>query len=735
MKKLKITLCLFMIIAGSLQAQTIPNYVPSNGLVGWWPFNGNANDESGNGHDGIVNGPVLTTDRNGLPNGAYLFNGNQQFIDCGQISSLNNSSYLTISAWFEYNSIPNNSRIIGAEYSGNAQKGWGFCLDTYFTSGNAIKGCMRNNNFPTGSNELGYGPQNLTPGVFYHGVMVFDGTKSTSAEKLKIYINGVQQILTFVDPIPNTLPTSNFKTTIGNEDGTHDTPWDGILDDIGIWNRALSQQEITALYQSNTCSVPAYVPTNGLVGYWPFCGNANDVSGNNNNGAVNGATLSTDRFGDSNSAYLFDGIDDIINSGGITFFNLNNLSISIWYKELSLPNGSSDEHTLLSKSTSLSGEIGYRICTDVDNIDRFIVSRLAIPQAGTGFVEGGIASTGVWTNIIAVKDGSNLIIYKNGVSVGTNASISAIISNNEPLYFGGRINSSETRYFHGYLDDIGIWNRALTQQEITTLYTSQVPCTKPEPVSLGTSASTKLCPSESVTIEIVAPADSSNYTYQWTRNGTNMVGATTRSITVNDAAKYKVFVSSGPGVDCRRVSGLVETTPSIPPTIVATAPNGTSYCPGDSVLMTATGATAGYSYRWKRFGVVIPGANSNTFYATQTGNYRCETYNAGGCITQSNLISITNGTSCRIMGENNSDVSVYPNPAQNAFTVSFIDIGNEKPVSVELINGSGQIVLSQKLIDKSDVLLNASKVVSGNYRLKIHLESGDIISRQISITH
>ena len=87
------------------------------------------------------------------------------------------------------------------------------------------------------------------------------------------------------------------------------------------------------------------------------------------------------------------------------------------------------------------------------------------------------------------------------------------------------------------------------------------------------------------------------------------------------------------------------------------------------------------------------------------------------------------------MGENNSDVSVYPNPAQNAFTVSFIDIGNETPVSVELINGSGQIVLSQKLIDKSDVLLNASKVVSGNYRLKIHLESGDVISRQISITH
>ncbi len=719
MKKLKITLCLFMIIAGSLQAQTIPNYVPSNGLVGWWPFNGNANDESGNGNNGTVNGATLNTDRFGLVNAAYDFDGLSDFITVNNSASFNLIQGMTISIWFKSNS--NQQASIIEKFNPTNGPGDGG-PQLVLRNTDLVDFSIFHNN----SGNFVYSNAPSATSLWQHIVATWNGSQ------IKIFQNGV--ILDSIAFSQNLNPCLE-PLTIGKRAFQSDLHFNGKIDDIAIWNRALTQQEITALYQSNTCSVPAYVPTNGLVGYWPFCGNAYDVSGNNNNGAVNGATLSTDRFGDSNSAYLFDGIDDIINSGGITFFNLNNLSISIWYKELSLPNGSSDEHTLLSKSTSLSGEIGYRICTDVDNIDRFIVSRLAIPQSGTGYVEGGIASTGVWTNIIAVKDGSNLIIYKNGVSVGTNASISAIISNNEPLYFGGRINSSETRYFHGYLDDIGIWNRALTQQEITALYTSQVPCTKPEPVSLGTSASTKLCPSESVTIEIVTPADSANYTYQWTRNGTNMVGATTRSITVNDAAKYKVFVSSGPGVDCRRVSGLVETTPSIPPTIVATAPNGTSYCPGDSVLMTATGATAGYSYRWKRFGVVIPGANSNTFYATQTGNYRCETYSAGGCITQSNLISITNGTSCRIMGENNSDVSVYPNPAQNAFTVSFIDIGNETPVSVELINGSGQIVLSQKLIDKSDVLLNASKVVSGNYRLKIHLESGDIISRQISITH
>jgi hypothetical protein len=51
--------------------------------------------------------------------------------------------------------------------------------------------------------------------------------------------------------------------------------------------------------------VPNYIPTNGLVAYWPFSGNANDLSGNANNGTVSGATLTTDRFGNTNSAYSF----------------------------------------------------------------------------------------------------------------------------------------------------------------------------------------------------------------------------------------------------------------------------------------------------------------------------------------------------------------------------------------------------------------------------------------------
>ncbi|MFN9596763.1 MAG: LamG-like jellyroll fold domain-containing protein, partial [Bacteroidota bacterium] len=338
-----------------------------------------------------------------------------------------------------------------------------------------------------------------------------------------------------------------------------------------------------------------------------------------------------------------------------------------------------------------------------------------------------------WHNCVVTMDASGSKIYIDGVLKSYDAN-----QNGGQIYsgyyrFGGLCPNDLNNSLIGFYDDIAIWNRALTQQEITSLYSGQAPCTKPEPVSLGTSMSTELCPNEAVTIKIVSPADSANYTYQWTRNGTNMVGATTRSITVNDAAKYKVFVRSGPGVDCQRVSGLVETTPSIPPAVTATAPNGTAYCPGDSVLMTATGATAGYSYRWKRFGVVIAGANSSTYYATQTGNYRCEIFNPGGCITQSNLISITNGTSCRIMGETNSDVSVYPNPAKNSFTVSFNDIGNEAPVSVSLRSMQGQVIENRKLASKEDVQFAVGKLSPGLYMVSILLDSGDSIEKTVVV--
>ena len=82
----------------------IPSYVPTNGLMGWYPFNGNANDESGNGNNGTVTGATLTADRFGVANRAYLFGGFNNFINVPNSPSLASpTNEVTIAFWGRIN--------------------------------------------------------------------------------------------------------------------------------------------------------------------------------------------------------------------------------------------------------------------------------------------------------------------------------------------------------------------------------------------------------------------------------------------------------------------------------------------------------------------------------------------------------------------------------------------------------------------------------------------------------
>jgi hypothetical protein len=84
-------------------AQNVPSYVPTNGLVGYWPFNGNANDESGNGNNGTVNGAKLTADRNGVLSGAYSFYNVNDYIDISTNNGKFDNQNYTISFWIRSN--------------------------------------------------------------------------------------------------------------------------------------------------------------------------------------------------------------------------------------------------------------------------------------------------------------------------------------------------------------------------------------------------------------------------------------------------------------------------------------------------------------------------------------------------------------------------------------------------------------------------------------------------------
>lgn len=228
--------------------------------------------------------------------------------------------------------------------------------------------------------------------------------------------------------------------------------------------------------------VPNYVPTNGLVGWWPFNGNANDISGNGNNGTVNGATLTTDRFGNSNKAFNFNGLSDYISipdNNSLDFTTAYSISVWVQIPDYSTPqflNGSGAKdpvRTILGKPRNSGWTTGYSISSIDSNESNKFAHR-----NNTDFNQSFVHSNAplplnTWVNIVAVKTSTNLLLYKNGVlEQSTNSSI-LLTNSSEPLYIGKEftsLNENWYRYFKGKADDIGLWNRALTQQEITALY-------------------------------------------------------------------------------------------------------------------------------------------------------------------------------------------------------------------------------------------------------------------------
>ena len=229
--------------------------------------------------------------------------------------------------------------------------------------------------------------------------------------------------------------------------------------------------------QTLFAQVPSYVPTNGLVGYWPFNGNANDVSGNGNNGTVNGATITTDRNGNVNSAYSFNGTSNFIEVQDNNLLDVsNNFTISLWMKisDYAVALSSDPQSTVLSKPRQLGFATGYAISAYYNlNLNKFSFS-YNIGTSGGGQTSNAATPLNTWINVIYTYDGSTSKLYKNGV-LESSSMISYVLPNfSTSLFFGKEFDNTSTskRYFKGLIDDVGIWNRALTQQEITNLFNS-----------------------------------------------------------------------------------------------------------------------------------------------------------------------------------------------------------------------------------------------------------------------
>jgi len=200
------------------------------------------------------------------------------------------------------------------------------------------------------------------------------------------------------------------------------------------------------------------IPTDGLVAYYPFNGNANDASGNNNNGTVYGPTSTADRKGNPNSAFLFDGIDDYIAINHSASLNMSQqISISFWVKF----------------ETSADYYFPYHI------IEKFGCWGTGQRENDLNWgVETASGAFNNWTlnysynryyHIVQVYDGTKIYTYCDGVLKGS-ANATGLLKQNTNRVYISRYNNGGDYFFDGTLDDFRIYNRALTQQEITALF-------------------------------------------------------------------------------------------------------------------------------------------------------------------------------------------------------------------------------------------------------------------------
>lgn len=466
-KKL-LLLCIGLLITTQIIFSQVPSYVSSNGLVGYWGFNGNANDQTPNGNNGTVNGATLTTDRFGNSNSAYNFDGSNNHILVSDNSTLSGFSDITISLWVNISQFPSASN----PFSGLVTKwyGSGNCggmTDNYAcylrTNNQFVAGTNQYRNYP----DMLQSPSNLSTSNWYHLVMVHNSTTGGS-----IYING-SLVSTYNTSGALCSSTNPLYFGCDNGLGAITRFFNGKLDDIGIWNRALTQQEITNMYNgvnySDTCNAVSGSLTNGLVGYWPFCGNANDDSGNGNNGVINGASLTTDRFGNTNSAYNFSSspTGQYIQTPLTAPTGVNPRTLSIWYQQTQ-NNNTGNVWTLNGWGDNSPGR-AFAAVIKSDKVGVDTSSSLITYQSNN--------TIGDWHNLVLVFDNSfgntttSIKIYLDGVFLNTIANSenpNTLINTGSLTNFF--IGSFSNNQFVGKIDDVGIWNRALSQQEITQLF-------------------------------------------------------------------------------------------------------------------------------------------------------------------------------------------------------------------------------------------------------------------------
>jgi len=578
------------------------------GLVVWYPFDGNSQDASGNNFHGQTHQSTLTKNRFGVDKSAYNFNGVSSEITALNINKIKTGELtLTYSCWVNkdtgYTSPNGGQVVVGLGRGANGRADMAFFDDTF--------GGMHLMYIGGWNDYMWKYSGDSFEDKWQHLVFVKNGAN------IYFYINGrlvSQSALEagqFIDRLDLHIGGSGVDTEF----------FKGDIDDVRVYNRALSASEVKSVYDyesippvlilSSPSSVNvdhsaevnfSLVATNALAYQWFKDGNAlpsatnailsltnarpaligdyyavarNDYGSATSSVAslnINGvdariwkglvawytfdnkyldeslnqrdplevkANFGSDRFGNKKSAVQFSGDSDSISYSceGLPL-GTNPKTMSLWIKVAGL-NKSGDSHILGYGGAETGRMFGFFV--DPEGYIKFfgyfsdlqILSQISVPSE--------------WINLVATYSENRINVWANGKIMNT--ANMALNTDSTGFTIGTYYSSPKNSHFNGSVDDVRIYNRALSEYEVKALYESErVPDTiivnQPQAVALAAGAN--------ATFSVTATNSSSlvSLTYQWQKDGNPISGATNSLLAITNVqpvniGDYNVVVSGG----------------------------------------------------------------------------------------------------------------------------------------------------------------------------------------------
>jgi predicted Zn-dependent protease len=442
----------------------------TNGLMAWYPLAGDANDYSGNGNNGTIGGNAsFTAGVSGAANTALSLNGSSQYVSLGHPSLYNfGGNDFTFSVWFETTSTGTPQQLFSCDDISGRQ----FIFDINDLSAGTVTAYLQN-----GSAVVGYRTGNvLSPNTWYHAVLVRQGNAPGA---LTLYLNGATagSFAAFQNDFPFAMGTTGSEVDIGRRTyAGYQQYFSGSMSGVAVYNRALSASEVIALYASGLQGANGAINdvTNGLAAWYPLAGDANDHSGNGNNGTIGGsAAFTTGANGAANTALSLNGTSQYVSLGHPALYDLggNDFTFSVWFQT---PVTGAPQQLF-----SCDDAAGRQFIFDIDDLSPgTITAYLQNGSAVVGYRTPNVLSANTWYHAVLVRHGNApgaLTLYLNGVAMPTFAAFQndfpfTMGATSSEVDIGRRTYAGYQQYFDGSISGMRVYTRALSASEVATLY-------------------------------------------------------------------------------------------------------------------------------------------------------------------------------------------------------------------------------------------------------------------------